>query len=98
MATIRSDGQMTRARVRAAGLQVVVNGGWEALTFKTVGLADVSWQTVKHHFRTLAGLREAVAAHMRDVLDSPEGRRNLGASVVRIVRLRLEQLEQVAAA
>lgn len=98
MATVRSDGQMTRSRIRVAGLQVVVDGGWEALTFKTVGLADVSWQTVKHHYGTLAGLRAGVAAHMEGVLESVEAKRNLGAATVRTIRLRLEELKQLATA
>lgn len=66
--SVRADGKMTRARIRAAGLVVVLEKGWPGLTFKAVAgeLPDVSWQTVKHHFKTMGGLQAEVYKHMAE--------------------------------
>lgn len=100
MSNIRSDGQMTRVRCRAAGLHVVIEDGWQALTFKAVAgkLPDVSWQTVKHHFKTHGQLLEATREHMRDMVQpgSQFGRQN--AELVPAVEARLAELEALGLA
>ncbi len=96
---VRSDGEMTRARSVAAGLHVVLEGGWQGLNYRTVAakLSDVTWQTVKHHYKTRPQLIGAVRDHMQTcIARDSQFRRQHPEKVEKVVE-RLTELEEISA-
>lgn len=94
--SVRSDGKMTRTRIRAAGLHVALEKGWQGLTFKAVAekLPDVSWQTVKHHYKTHGGLMAAVREHVEDMLTNDQFKRQ-HAKIMEQLAERLQELRDI---
>lgn len=84
---VRTDGELTRARICAAGLHLVIDRDWQAVTFRDIAgrLTDVSWQTVKHHFKTLAELHRAVLDHARQVAENKACEKGLRAQAKKAV-------------
>ncbi len=87
---VRSDGRMTRARIVAGGLELAAIG-WEKVTFQALAdqFADITWQGIKHHYRTVPSLQVAILEHARHVVANKE--------IAADVRARARQIIKTAA-